>query len=357
MAISLVASTVVAPGGAGGTTSAIDTTGATLLVISLAGFSGGVVATVTDNKGNTWIPTTPRQVGNALHRFYFALPAIVGTGHTFTVTGTTINAAIRVSAWAGVVSYQAERGLTGTASPLASGSITPLVNGSLVLSALGSETAATDTIPSGFTLVGTTPYVGGNNMQESQAYLIQTTAAAINPQWSWSGSHAAAITNTLVFNDNPVSGSPNSAKWRLNVSAMDPAGPSLFVIAEITMASVVAGADLCNSGFAAAQSEHSAGFDAAKAFDNNASTGWATGFVTFGWIHYEFPAPVSIVYYTVQQLPTFSAPRDWTFEYWNGIAWVIVDTRTGQTGWTSGQIRPFTLPTPPVTESVQFLIV
>src|SRR5262245_14682595 len=101
MAISLVASLTAAPGGSGGTTAAIDTTGADLLTFSCAYYSGlSPTLTVSDSKGNTWIGLTDRAANERGHRYYYAKNATVGTGHTFTVSATAFFApGLVIQAW------------------------------------------------------------------------------------------------------------------------------------------------------------------------------------------------------------------------------------------------------------------
>jgi len=40
------------------------------------------------------------------------------------------------------------------------------------------------------------------------------------------------------------------------------------------------------------------------------------------------------------------SPRSFTFEGWDGSAWVVLDSRAAETGWTNGQLRSFTLAAP-----------
>jgi hypothetical protein len=39
-------------------------------------------------------------------------------------------------------------------------------------------------------------------------------------------------------------------------------------------------------------------------------------------------------------------PKDWTFDYWTGSAWVTLDTVTGETSWTETEIRSFEVGAP-----------
>jgi len=200
MAIASVASVALVPAGnSGGTSSAIDTTGANLLVVSVGWFG---TVTVSDSKSNTWIGLTTRNVGTEKGRLFYCLGGTVGSGHTFTISGSGIYAAATVHAFSGVAGYQIESGApsTGATQPVASGSVTPLTNGALVVTTMtAGATPATDAIsPGGFTQI-TAPGVTGTTLQVSTGYYIQPTAAAINPTWSWTGTHSDVVVGTAVF--------------------------------------------------------------------------------------------------------------------------------------------------------------
>ena len=40
------------------------------------------------------------------------------------------------------------------------------------------------------------------------------------------------------------------------------------------------------------------------------------------------------------------SPRSFTFEGWDGTAWVVLDSRAAETGWSNGLLRRFTLAVP-----------
>jgi hypothetical protein len=68
-----------------------------------------------------------------------------------------------------------------------------------------------------------------------------------------------------------------------------------------------------------------------RAFDGNTSTAWLTPVgITFGWLAYEFKTAKIITRYKVftafSQLS--SMPRNWTFEAWDGSAWIVLHTVT-----------------------------
>src|SRR4051812_9792279 len=72
-------------GANGGTSGAIDTSGANFLVAVVASYSVGDT-TVTDSKSNTWTQLTARDEINTTlvrNRIWYAKNATVGSGHTF----------------------------------------------------------------------------------------------------------------------------------------------------------------------------------------------------------------------------------------------------------------------------------
>jgi hypothetical protein len=74
-----------------------------------------------------------------------------------------------------------------------------------------------------------------------------------------------------------------------------------------------------------------------KAFNDNPNVNDAwihTNGVPAGWLGYEFINPKIITRYTVPYTyanQAAAAPRDWTFEGWNGTSWIVLDTVTGNT--------------------------
>lgn len=204
MAITLIVTASVAPGSPGGTTVAVDTTGATLLVWSVGWLNSATLTTPTDNKGNTWLPLTKRGPGQfAAHRFWYATNPIVGAGHTFTAGGTGTYAAQIVHAFAGTdlgAPFDVESGNTvgaGSAS-VASGSVTPSMNGCVIVAGYSCMTNPGNTaeaLAPTMTMAAIGTAAAGRTVT---GHLIQTTAAAINPTWSWTGTAGVAV-GTAVF--------------------------------------------------------------------------------------------------------------------------------------------------------------
>jgi hypothetical protein len=199
MAIVLVSSTNITPGANGGITSAINTTGANLLIISISSYDPGGAVTVSDSNGNTYIPLGLIRNGPTRSQILYSFGTIFGSGHTFTATGIGVYPVIIAYAFSGVTNYHSESTNIGTTvSNLASGNLTPSANGALIFTNVCGQNAVTDSISGGYALT-TRPFSGGNNMQGSAAWLIQTIAATINPTWTFSPNQGSTCVGAAVF--------------------------------------------------------------------------------------------------------------------------------------------------------------
>lgn len=100
-----------------------------------------------------------------------------------------------------------------------------------------------------------------------------------------------------------------------------------------------------------ASSMWSDGTQPRSAFDGDPNTHWGTANGSIaGTLEADFGANHAITQYSIQarndaDVPS-TCPQAWTFEYWDGTAWVVGDTRSAQTAWTKGQKRVFTLAAP-----------
>lgn len=88
--------------------------------------------------------------------------------------------------------------------------------------------------------------------------------------------------------------------------------------------------DLCTCGTPSASTEFSPDFDAAKAFDNNVNTPWATSDPnTTGWLRYDLCIAANVKHYAIYA-KTFTTPQpgDWDFQVWTGGAWETIHSVT-----------------------------
>ncbi len=103
--------------------------------------------------------------------------------------------------------------------------------------------------------------------------------------------------------------------------------------------------DKCMDGTATSSSTFSVSYVGANAFNDLINNyGWyTTNNVTSGWLEYEFVSPRTIKKYQIftRPLECNSAPKDWTFEAWDGAQWVILDTQTGITDWTTNDSKGY----------------
>lgn len=189
------------------TTAGIDTTGANLIVAMVAMDLGSTPGAVTDNKGNgSYTGLTVISAGsNSRGRLYYFFAPTVGTGHTFTYTGTSSFPAISVAAFSQAVTspFDTESGAGDAGSPGThplGGTVTPSQNNDLIITGCTyGATAATDTSGNptlGFVTAAHIAAVVGISYGCGIAWLKQTTGAAgVNPQWTISQSDNWACCN------------------------------------------------------------------------------------------------------------------------------------------------------------------
>lgn len=211
MALAVLSAAIKAStGGLAVTTNAVDTTGANLLVAVPVSYQPSFTSgTVTDSKGNSWTALTVKFSGVGRVRIFYSVPTSVGSGHTFTYDGDggTPFPSLYVVAASGAhaTPYESENGATTTGTSLQPGSVTPAEDGCLVITGLSSVGGNSQTIDGGFTRLQV-DINGGNNLAAAGAYLIQGTAGAVNPTWSWSGSNDGAAV-VAVFKPAATAGS------------------------------------------------------------------------------------------------------------------------------------------------------
>lgn len=226
MAIALIANTIATPGANGGSTSAIDTTGATLIVVLTAEYLGGIGHSVSDSKGNTWTPLTQQQAGAGLYsrvRIYYTIPTSVGSGHTFTFSGSGGHPVIMVQAFSGTKSsgaFDAENGAsTNSAGTLSPGSITPSEDNCVVTQLVCNDNlGAMASIDGSYVVSDSTGAVGGTNVAGTAAYKVQTTATATNPTWTLGGTADAAAA-AACFKSDGAAPSTNTSQFFMTAGA------------------------------------------------------------------------------------------------------------------------------------------
>ncbi len=136
---------------------------------------------------------------------------------------------------------------------------------------------------------------------------------------------------------------------------------TLFVGA-LLLTSVPVSADTCTDQVptltgitpgVATSGNYSSSYPGWKAFDSavTGSSMWISEtWETPAWISYDFGSNRVINRYSITNTNgsslTSRAPKDFKLQGWNGSSWTTVDTRTNQTGWTSGTARTYEVQSP-----------
>lgn len=178
------------------TSGAIDTTGADLIIVHVAGLPS-VTLTLSDSQSNSWTALTKNSgVGNFGGQIYYKQAPTTNASHTFTISSTGGFPSVVVAAFSGSVAtpFDVEnQNTTGFGTSVQVGSVTPGQANSLIISSITFSSNETHSIDSSFTVTdqqGNT----GNGLGCGLAYLIQGAASAVNPTWSWaSGSSGVAL--------------------------------------------------------------------------------------------------------------------------------------------------------------------
>lgn len=179
------------PGANGGTTGALDTTGADLIVIAISGLNTS--ATPTDSETNTWQALTHQD--NYGNQLWYCLNPTTDAAHTFTFSETASYPVISVACYSGVDSYDQESGANTatTGTTYQPGSITPSKNNALFVTSGCTYGGGTDW-DSNFSLRQAEYGKSGSNYSGGLADYIQDTAGALNPTWTSTGSYNRSAT-------------------------------------------------------------------------------------------------------------------------------------------------------------------
>lgn len=183
------------------TTGTFNSTLAKLIVLSLS-YAPTSTPVVSDLMSNPWTPLPERDLGTgAATRLYYKANPVTSAVHTVTVDGAGITSGIAIACFSGQpgATDQATSAIANTTS-LATGSVTPTENNELIVTGFVKDHNETPSINGGFAIAGIGNYVPGSNYMAALAYLIQTTAAAANPSWSWAtNANAGATIQTFTL--------------------------------------------------------------------------------------------------------------------------------------------------------------
>lgn len=183
------------PNGNTFTTTGINTTGADIIVIGISDNVGG--STLSDSSGNTWTPLSPSTGTSGVSTLYYCQSPTTSPSHTFTLTATSNFMSIYVTAFSGSLAApldQSNRANSGFTTTIQPGSVTPSQNNELIVTHVckGIDTSSFS-INSGFSIIDSVTGVGSTHYGGAIAYLVQSTAAAVNPTWT-----SAQITGATI---------------------------------------------------------------------------------------------------------------------------------------------------------------
>jgi len=173
-------------------TSAVDTTGANFIAIWLSSYQLTAENTISDSKGNTWVPLTAIEVSGATRgRWFYCANPTVGSGHTFSAVSTfpTVSyPAIFVLPFSGVHATPFDDESAGdqsvNANTLATGQIDPTTAGLLLAGISWYNSVSAVSIDNGFSTPETL-LTSSNNIPGGVSYKIQASATAVTPAFSW----------------------------------------------------------------------------------------------------------------------------------------------------------------------------
>jgi hypothetical protein len=181
----------------GFTSSSFNSTGANLLVLVLQDTDG--TTAVSDSKGNTWHQAVQTNQFDRNTIFYAWNPT-VGSGHTITLTATSKSPSFEIIVLSGAQTSsdpldQTNSGVALGGGTIQPGSITPGSANEIVIAGVTyQDTTNAMTINSSFTIQDQQKQVNGAHVGGGLAYIIQTTAGAVNPTWTDSGNQLFGAT-------------------------------------------------------------------------------------------------------------------------------------------------------------------
>jgi hypothetical protein len=190
-------------GGAGGvTTDAVDTSGATLIVVAATFYNG--TPALSDSKGNAWTPLTsyPAYTGLYATQLFYCINPTVGSGHTFSLATSSYNSLIFGAFSKSSPVFDQAGGAGSTAGGFTTfqpGSLTPSVDGCLLFSSICWNLGGDGSIDSSFLSLDQVANTDVSSFRGRAAYKIQSSAGAENPTWTITTSSNSGGSSMAVF--------------------------------------------------------------------------------------------------------------------------------------------------------------
>lgn len=188
------------------TTSSINSSGATLIVVGVA-INGNSPTAPTDNQGNTYTQAITVSSGIARSAIYYCVNPTTNSSHTFSYSQFNTTPTLFVNVFDGGTSTVDVTNSTNNtvSTTIQPGSVTPTSDGQLFVTVLSNFVAIADTysINSSFTITQRREVANPNAQDGAIAYKIQTTGGAENPTWS----HSNTTTNGACIATFKLNGS------------------------------------------------------------------------------------------------------------------------------------------------------
>ncbi len=174
------------------TATGYNTSGADLLVVAWSGTAAP--DSITDTFSNTWASAVTDTAFRVCTIYYaWNTSSKVGADHQITLTGTDFFGSAAFLAFTGSQTSSDPKDASTAhtnsfgVTTIQAGSITPAANDEVVIAAVQGDAGGTPTINSSYTALGN-PGSGGVYLGGAIGYLIQTTAGATNPTWTFPSS-------------------------------------------------------------------------------------------------------------------------------------------------------------------------
>lgn len=194
------------------TTSAMDSTGADTIIVSVQTYNTTVPLTaISDSKSNAFVQLSHNDFGIYDQRIFLCRNPTVGGSHTFSFnTGGASYAAVSAAAFSGVGILSANDYTNATSvSSVSAGPLTAKSNGSLFYFSIGAGSTVTQSsVSGGFTEITDIAFNPSVWMGLHTSYKIQSTAGSETPTATLSGTTNLNAT-LLMFDPLPPSGGGN----------------------------------------------------------------------------------------------------------------------------------------------------
>ncbi len=128
--------------------------------------------------------------------------------------------------------------------------------------------------------------------------------------------------------------------------------PTTFSVANSPVNNGNGFVDLATGGNPVSSTQYNGSYAPTKAFDRSPSTIWLTGSGSTmpQQLQYDLPTGKVVTSYSLLAFVNgdggnlnTSAPKSWTFEGWNGSAWVVLNTQTNVAAWSSYEWRTYSV--------------